>query len=63
MVKRRFIMIYNVNIFTMYESLLKNIIKVLPIIYQSKTKNLEESNKFRVQLQRELSSINCAQAI
>ena len=43
MLKIRFIMIYNVNVFTMYESLLKNVLKALPIIYQ----NQGDSIKFQ----------------
>lgn len=35
-------MISNVNVFTQYESLLPNGIKIIPTIYQNKTKFLEK---------------------
>ena len=38
MVNIRVIIIWNVNIFTIYETLFQNVINVSPIIYQNKTK-------------------------
>ena len=37
LVKIRVVIIYNVNIFTIYETF-ENVIKILPITYQNKTK-------------------------
>ena len=37
-VKIRVLIIWNVNIFTIYENLFENVITVLPITYQNKTK-------------------------
>ena len=48
-------MINNVNIFTIHKSLLRHIIKILPTIYQNKTKVPEESSKCRVKLQGEVN--------
>ena len=48
------IMIYQMNIWIIYESLLQNIMKILPIIYQNKTKVLGKSSKFQVQLRGKL---------
>ena len=46
MVKSGLIMINNVNIFTIYESLLQNVIKILPAIQHNKTKVLGKMRKF-----------------
>ena len=56
-------MINNVNIYTIYDSLCQNVMRILPTIYQNKTKLLEESRKFRVHLSEELSFINYTEAI
>ena len=56
-------MISNGNIFTIYESLLQNVMNTFPTIYQNKTKILGKMRKFRIQLQEKVSSIKCAQAI
>ena len=48
MIKIRLIMIRNVNIFTIYESLLQNVTKILPTIYHNKTKVPRKMRKFRV---------------
>ena len=55
-------MISNVNVFTQYESLLPNGIKIIPTIYQNKTKFLEKlaSSGFNY---KEVRCINCVQAI
>ena len=50
MVKIRLIMTNNVNIFAIYESLLKNVTKILPTIYQNKTEVPGKSSKFQVKL-------------
>ena len=42
MVKIPAIIIENVNIFTIYEKLFKNVITILPTTYQNKTKSLEK---------------------
>ena len=55
--------IYNVNIFTIDESMLQNIINMLPKNYQNKTKTLRRSSQFQVQLGKEVSSVNGSQAI
>ena len=47
-------MIYQMNIWIIYESLLQNIMKILPIIYQNKTKVLGKSSKFQIQLRGKL---------
>ena len=39
-------MINHVNIFTIYESLLENVIDILPAIYQNKTKVPGKCGKF-----------------
>ena len=52
-------MINNVNIFTIYESLLKNFLKILPKIYQNKTKVPGKSEKFTLHLQEEVGFIYC----
>ena len=57
------VMIYNVNIFTIFGSLLQDVIKILPIIYQNKPKVTGKNSKFRVQLEGDVSYINCVQAI
>ena len=41
-------MIKNANIFTINESLLKNVIKILPTIYQNKAKIPGKMSEFRV---------------
>ena len=43
-------MTYYVNAFTIYQSLLQTAVKVLPIIYQNRTKIPEKSSKFGVRL-------------
>ena len=48
MIKIPLIMIKNVIIFTIHESLLQNVMNILPTIYLNKTKVLGEINKFRV---------------
>ena len=50
MVKILLMAIYTVNIFTIHESLLQSVIKILATIYQNKAKIIEKSGKFRVQL-------------
>ena len=44
-------MVYNVNTFTIHESLFQNFIKMLPAIYQNKTKVLKKKFEFQVQVQ------------
>ena len=44
-------MVYNVNTFTIHESIFQNFIKMLPAIYQNKTKVLGKKFKFQVQVQ------------
>ena len=56
-------MINNVNIYTIYESLCQNVMRILSTIYQNKTKLLKDSRKFRVHLSEELSFINYTEAI
>ena len=56
-VKIRLIMINNVTIFTICECLLLNLIKILPIIYQKKTKDPAKSDKYWVYLYGVLSCI------
>ena len=51
------------NIFAIYESLLLNVMKILPTIYENKTKVPGKIRKFRAYLQGNVSSINRAQAI
>lgn len=51
--------LYNVNMFALYFFTPK----ILPTICQNKTKVPEKSKKFRVQLESEVSYINCAQPI
>ena len=63
MIKSNLIIIYNVNIFTIDESMLQNIINMLPKNYQNKTKTLRRSSEFQVQLDREVSYVNGSQAI
>ena len=63
MIKSNLIIIYNVNILTIDESLLQNIINMLPKNYQNKTKTLRRSSEFQVQLDREVSYVNGSQAI
>lgn len=46
MVKVCLIMINNVNI--IYESLIENVMKTLPTIYQKETKSSGKTSKFRV---------------
>ena len=48
MVKICFTMINNVNFFTIYESLLQNIIKVSPTTYKSKIKIPVKMSKFEI---------------
>ena len=48
MVKIRFIMTNNVNIFTLYESLLQNVMQILRTIFKKKTNVLGKSSKFQV---------------
>ena len=50
MVKILLMTIYTVNIFTIHESLLQSVIKILATIYQNKAKIIGKSGKFRVQL-------------
>ena len=50
MVKTFLTLINNVNIFTIYESLRQNVIKMLPTIFKNKTKVMGDSSKFWVQL-------------
>ena len=50
MVKIRVIIILNINIFTKYETLFKNIITILPITYQNKIKMPGKSRKCLVYL-------------
>ena len=38
MVKIRFMIIYNINTFTVHKTLFQNVINVLPIIYQNETR-------------------------
>ena len=47
-IKIRLIMINNVNICTIYESLIYNAMKILLTIYQNKTKFLGKMSKLRV---------------
>ena len=47
-VKIRVIIIQNVNIFTIYQTLFQNVISILPIIYQNKTKMYEQNKNCRV---------------
>ena len=63
MIKSNLIIIYNVNIFTIDESMLQNIINMLPKNYQNKTKTLRRSSQFQVQLGKEVSYVNGSQAI
>ena len=51
------------NIFTIDESMLQNIINMLPKNYQNKTKTLRRSSEFQVQLGKEVSYVNGSQAI
>ena len=50
MVKIRVIIIENVNIFTIYETLFENATTILPIKYQNKTKLLVKNRKYLVYL-------------
>ena len=54
---------YRIYAFTIYESLLQNVIKILTINYQKRTKVLGKSSKFQVELSGKISCINCAQVI
>ena len=47
MVKILLMTIYTVNIFTIHESLLQSVIKILATIYQNKAKIIGKSGKFR----------------
>lgn len=53
-------MINNANIFTTYESLFKNVIKILLTIYPKKIEIPEKSSKFRVHLKGELKIVKSA---
>ena len=44
----KFKMKKDVNIFAINESLLQNVIKILPTVYQNKTKVPRKSSKFQV---------------
>ena len=48
MIKIHLIVINNVNIYTIYQSLLYNVIKLLPTINQNKTEGPGKMSKFRV---------------
>ena len=50
MVKTFLTLINSVNIFTIYESLRQNVIKMLPTIFKNKTKVMGDSSKSWVQL-------------
>ena len=54
MIKIRLIVINNVNIFTTYESLLQNLMKILPKIYLNKTTRFFYKQHFYKQLQAEI---------
>ena len=56
-------MINNVNILTIIESLLLNVIKILPTIYQNKTKVPGKKQQVLGLIIRRGNCINCAQAI
>ena len=44
------IIINNVNIFTIYESLLKSVLKILPTVYQNKAQVPGQSSELTLQL-------------
>ena len=48
MVKIRVIIIQNINIFTIYGNLLENIITILSITYQNKTRMPQKNTKYLV---------------
>ena len=63
MVKIRVITIENVTFFTIHETLFKNVITILPISYQNKTKMPGQNRKCLVYLKEVASYINYIQNI
>ena len=54
---------WNMNGFTINDTLFENVIKILPIIYQTKLTILNKNKKLKVQLWEEEDFISYAQAI
>ena len=63
MIKISVIIIQNVNIFHIYETLYENVITILPITYQNKTKMPRKNWKYMVYLLEVASYINYVKAI